>query len=142
MSTLSITLTAETEFTIQPAETVKLNGSISILSILDTPEHKTVEVDVDNVGTILLEDLSDTNYGDWTSSQVTAATTYTTVPAETVTLNGNVIITNISDNPGEKTVEADVDGVGTLLLEDLSNDNYGDWSRAEVVASVKKIIEG
>ena len=73
MSTLSITLTAETEFTIQPAETVKLNGSINILSIIDTPEHKTVEVDVDNVGTILLEDLSDTNYGDWTSSQVTAA---------------------------------------------------------------------
>ena len=76
------------------------------------------------------------------SITLTAATTYTVIPAETVTLNGDVIITNISDNPGEKTGEAEVDGVGTLLLEDLSNDNYGDWSRAEVVASVKKIIEG
>ena len=76
------------------------------------------------------------------SFTLTAATTYTIVPAETVTLNGNVIITNISDNPGDKTVEAEVDGVGTLLLDDLSDANYGDWSRAEVIANVKKIIEG
>tara|TARA_R110002153_G_scaffold57935_3_gene159148 strand:+ start:571 stop:813 length:243 start_codon:yes stop_codon:yes gene_type:complete len=76
------------------------------------------------------------------SFTLTAATTYTIVPAETVTINGDVIITNISDNPGDKTVEAEVDGVGTLLLDDLSDTNYGDWSRAEVIASVKKIIEG
>ena len=76
------------------------------------------------------------------SFTLTAATTYTIVPAETVTLNGTVNIDNIIDTPANKTVEAEVDGIGTLLLDDLSNSNYGDWTSAQVAANVKKIIEG
>lgn len=74
------------------------------------------------------------------SITLTAETNYIIQPAETVTLNGQVTISNIVDNPADQTVHAEVEGVGILLLDDLSLSNYGDWSQAEVGKNVKKLL--
>lgn len=77
------------------------------------------------------------------SVNLTAAVNYTTQPAQTVSLNGDIIINRIVDIPAEKRVYVLVENVGQIELAELSGDNYdtpAEWTNAEVVTAVKKII--
>ena len=77
------------------------------------------------------------------SVNLTAAVNYTSQPAQTVSLNGDIIINRIVDIPAEKRVYVLVEEVGQIELAELSGDNYdtpAEWTNADVVTAVKKII--
>ena len=77
------------------------------------------------------------------SVNLTAAVNYTTQPAQTISLDGDIIINRIVDIPAEKRVFVLLENVGQIELAELSGDNYdtpAEWTNADVVAAVKKVI--
>jgi hypothetical protein len=77
------------------------------------------------------------------SVNLTAAVNYITQPAETVSLNGDIVINRIVDIPAEKRVFVLLENVGQIELAELSGDNYdtpAEWTNADVVAAVKNVI--
>jgi hypothetical protein len=68
---------------------------------------------------------------------------FTVQPAQTVTLSGPVKINRIVDIPDEKKVIAFVDGLGRIVLDELSGDNYdvpAEWMNSDVVTAVENYI--
>ena len=68
-----------------------------------------------------------------------------TQPEQSVTISGEVHIDRIVDIPSQKLVFAFIRGIGRIQLDDLSGDNYdtpAEWTNADVVAAVKKYING
>lgn len=71
---LCINLSASETIILQPAETYTYDaGEIHIDKITDIPTLSSVEVNLDGIGKIKLDSLSDDNYSDWTRSQISDA---------------------------------------------------------------------
>lgn len=74
---------------------------------------------------------------------LTSEKKFVTQPEQSITLEGEVIISRIVDIPGEKRVIAFVEGIGRLDLDELSGDNYdtpAEWTNADVVTAVTNLI--
>jgi hypothetical protein len=66
-----------------------------------------------------------------------------TSPAVTTTLPTEVKIERIVDIPGEREVAVFVEGLGRIVLDNLSGDNYdtpSEWSNESVIESVTNYI--
>mgnify|MGYP003108728168 CR=1 FL=1 len=76
MSALTVTIDSTSTVTIVPAETTSIAAGtvVNISSLYDTPESNLVQAEVDGIGLIKLDALSDSNYSaTWTSTQAAAA---------------------------------------------------------------------
>lgn len=65
-------------------------------------------------------------------------------PSETVTLPATIKIDRIEDIPDDKKVFVFVRGLGRILLDDLSGNNYDtpkEWNNASVISAVKSYID-
>ena len=65
-------------------------------------------------------------------------------PAETATFRDQITINRIVDIPSERKVIVFIEGLGRIVLEDLSDSNYdtpNEWTNADVQAAVLKHIQ-
>tara|TARA_A100001391_G_scaffold185884_1_gene154711 strand:- start:105 stop:359 length:255 start_codon:yes stop_codon:yes gene_type:complete len=70
--------------------------------------------------------------------------TVVVVPAitESFTTGQVVEIISIYDNPAESLVQAEVDGIGIIKLDSLSDGNYvTNWTNSQVATAVKNYIQ-
>ena len=77
------------------------------------------------------------------SISLSAAKTVVLKPAETQTLDGDVIIDKIVDMPSLSSVSVTVRDLGVIQPADLNGDNYdspAEWTNASVKAAVLKHI--
>jgi len=73
---------------------------------------------------------------------LSSQTTYVTQPEQSVTLNGDVVIRRIVDIPSDKKVIVFVEGAGRIELDDLSGNNYGEWTQTDVATAVTNLLNG
>jgi hypothetical protein len=73
---------------------------------------------------------------------LSSQTTYVTQPEQSVTLNGDVVIRRIVDIPSDKKVIVFVEGAGRIELDDLSGNNYSEWTQTDVVTAVTNLLNG
>jgi hypothetical protein len=73
---------------------------------------------------------------------LSSQTTYVTQPEQSVTLNGDVVIRRIVDIPSDKKVIVFVEGAGRIELDDLSGNNYGEWTQTDVATAVANLLNG
>ena len=72
---LSVSLSSSKTITTIPAQTTTIDaGSIEIFRIVDNPSEKKVSVFVNNLGEVVLDSLSDSNYPtNWTNADIQSA---------------------------------------------------------------------
>ena len=72
---LTVTLSSSKTVTTVPAQTTTINaGDIEIFRIVDNPTDKKISVFVNNLGEVVLDSLSDSNYPtNWTNADIQSA---------------------------------------------------------------------
>ena len=72
---LHISLSASKTITTVPAQTTTIDaGDVEIFRIVDNPSDKKISVFVNNIGEVVLDSLSDSNYPtNWTNADIQSA---------------------------------------------------------------------
>ena len=72
---LTVTLSSSKTVTTVPAQTTTLDaGEVEIFRIIDSPVEKKISVFVNNIGEVVLDSLSDSNYPtNWTNADIQSA---------------------------------------------------------------------